>query len=155
MGRAEDGVAVFEEGLALAPHAAVLRIGLAYLHLSRNERTAAQALFAQVHAAAPQRHDAMIGLADVMSRNGDYAAAADFLRRALALRGGDAATRIRLAKCLLEMGERQAGEAAMRAALRDDPQLGWDAVQALSGATHGRAFLRPSTAVRFLGGESA
>ena len=150
LGRLEEGVAVFEEGLALAPDAVVLRIGLAYLHLGRNDRAAARALFAQVHAAAPQRRDAMIGLADVMRLDGDYASAAGLIRRALEQRPDDAATRIRLGRCLLEIGEREAGEQALRTAARGAPQLGWEAILALAASPHGRAFLRPSDAVRFL-----
>lgn len=152
MGRAREGVAVFEDGLALVPDAAVLRIGLAYLRLDLNDRRGARDLFAQVHAAAPQRRDALTGLAHVMSLDGDYAAAADLFQRALALRPDDAAVQLRLGRCLLELGEREAGEANLRAATGGGSQLGWEAITALSATPHGRAFLRPSDAVRFLGG---
>jgi tetratricopeptide (TPR) repeat protein len=147
-GRFDEAAAVFESGLALTPEAAVLRVGLGYLQLKRND------LFLAVRAAAPQRHDALVGLAKVMALDGDYAAAADLYRQALALRPGDAVTRINLGKCLLEMGQRQAGEAALREATRGAPPLAGLAITALAATPHGRLFLRPSAAEKFLGIET-
>jgi tetratricopeptide (TPR) repeat protein len=150
IGRFDEGVAVFESGLALAPDANVLRIGLGYLHLQRNERAKARGLFAQVRAVAPERHDAVIALASVMALDGEYAAAADLYRHALGLRPDEAATQIGLGACLLEMGERDAGEATLRAATRGQAQIAGPAITALAAASHGRFFLRPSAAAKFL-----
>jgi len=149
-GRFDEGVAVFESGLSLAPDAAVLRMGLGYLHLERNDRSGARALFSAVRAAAPERHDALVALARVLVLDGEYVAAAALYRRALTLRPGDALTRIDLGKCLLEMGERAAGEAALRAATSGAVQLAGLAMTALAAAPRGRFFLRPSAAARFL-----
>jgi predicted Zn-dependent protease len=149
-GRFDEGIAVLESGLALAPGALDLRVGLGHLHLKRNDRASARALFSQVLAATPQRHDALVALAKVMALDGEYAAAADVNRRALALHPDDAATRINLGKCLLEMGEREAGEATLRAATRGTAQLAGLALMALAAAPHGRFFLRPSAAAKFL-----
>jgi tetratricopeptide (TPR) repeat protein len=150
VGRFDEGVAVFESGLALAPDAAVLRIGLGYLHLHRNERAKARGLFLQVRAAAPERHDALVALASVLALDGEYAAAADLYRQALGQRPDDAATRIGLGACLLEMGERDAGEATLRAATGGAAQMAGPAITALAAASHGRFFLRPSAAAKFL-----
>jgi tetratricopeptide (TPR) repeat protein len=150
LGRAQEAIAVFEGGLALAPDAAVLKIGLGYLHLRRNDRAKARALFAQVRAAAPERRDALVALANVLALDGEYAAAADLYRQALGLRPDDAETRISLAKCLLEMGERDAGEAALRVAARGGPHLAGPALIALAATPHGRLFLKPSAAAKFL-----
>ena len=62
----------------------------------------------------------------------------------------DAPARISLGKCLLEMGEREAGEATLRAATPGVAQLAGPAIIALSAALHGRFFLRPSAAAKFL-----
>jgi len=150
-GRFDEAIAAFEDGLALAPDATVLRVGLAYLHLNRNDRAQARRLFLQVRAAAPERHDARVGLAAVLALDGDYAAAAELYRQALAARPDDTATRIALGRVLLDLGERDAGEAALRAAARDGAPLASQAITALSAAAHGRFFLRPSDAARFLG----
>lgn len=150
IGRSDEALAVFEEGLALTPDAAVLRIGLGFLHLSRNDRGKARGLFAAVRTSAPERRDALVALAHVMTLDGEYAAAAELYRRALELWPDDAMTRIRLGKCLLEMGERKAGEAAVRAAVGGVAQRTGPAIMALAATPHGRFFLRPSAAAKFL-----
>ena len=149
-GRFDEAAAVFEAGLALAPEAQVLRVALGYLRLQRNDRAGARALFTAVRAAAPERHDARAGLAEVLARDGDHAAAADLYRQALAARPQDAATQISLGKCLLELDERAAGEAALRGAAQGGAAMAGPALVALCATSHGRLFLRPSAAARFL-----
>jgi tetratricopeptide (TPR) repeat protein len=150
LGRFDQAIAVLESGLALVPEAVDLRMELGYVHLKRNHRANARAMFLQVIAVAPQRHDAVAALAKVMALDGEYAAAADLYRRALGLRPDDAVTRNSLGMCLLEMGERTAGEASLRAAMRDAPQMAGQAITSLAAASHGRFFLRPSAAAKFL-----
>ncbi len=150
LGRFDEAIAVLESGLALVPEAVDLRMELGYVHLKRNHRANARAMFLQVIAVAPQRHDAVAALAKVMALDGEYAAAADLYRRALGLRPDDAVTRNSLGMCLLEMGERTAGEASLRAAMRDAPQMAGQAITSLAAASHGRFFLRPSAAAKFL-----
>ena len=153
IGRFDEAIAVLEGGLALVPDGVGLRVGLAFIHLGRNERDVARRLFLQVLATAPERHDATVGLARVMVLDGEYAAAADLLRRALALRPEDVATLLELGKCQLEMGARSAGEATLRAAAHRADRLAPLAIVALATASHGRFFLRPSAAAAFLGAQ--
>jgi Tfp pilus assembly protein PilF len=151
IGRLEEALEVLEDGLALTPDAADLRMEIGFLSIKRNDRTRARAMFLQVLAAVPERHDALVALARVMALDGEYAAAADSYRRALGLRPDDAVTRNNLGICLLEMGERDAGEASLRAAMRGDPHTVGRAITSLAAASHGRFFLRPSAAAKFLG----
>ena len=155
LGRFDEAAAALERGLALAPDAAVLRVGLGQLHLRRNERAKARSLFLEVRAAAPDRHDALVALAGVMALDGEPAEAAALYRRALELRPGDALVMISLAKCLLEMGERDAAEVALCEAAQAAPRLAGLAITALAAASHGRFFLRPSDAASFLEGEGS
>ncbi len=141
---------MLEDGLALSPAAHDLRMELGQLHLRRNDRAKARALFLEVQAAAPERHDVLPALAKVMAMDGEYAAAADIYRRALGLRPDDAVTRNSLAVCQLEMGEREAGEASLRTATRDAPQMAGQAINSLASSSHGRFFLRPSAVAKFL-----
>jgi Flp pilus assembly protein TadD len=150
IGRFEEAKAVLEEGLALTPDALDLQMELGFVHLKRNDRAAARALFLQVRAAAPERHDVLPALAKVMALDGEYAAAADLHRRALGLRPDDAMTRTNLGACLLEMGQRDAGEASLRAVASGAPHLSGMAITSLAAASHGRFFLRPSEAAKFL-----
>jgi len=149
-GRLDEAVAALAAGVAANPDAPLPRIALGYLHLRRNDRAGARAQFSAACAAAPQRHDALVALAKVTALDGDFAAAAALHRRALALRPDDVATRINLGKCLLDLGDRETGEAALRAAIRAVPQATGLAITTLAAAAHGRAFLRPSDAARFL-----
>jgi Tfp pilus assembly protein PilF len=149
-GQLEEAVAVLESGLALTPEVVDLRMELGFVHLKRNDRATARALFLQVLAAAPERYDVLPALAKVMALDGEYAAAADLFRRALGLRPDDAVTRNNLGACLLEIGEREAGEATLRAAARAVPQMAGQAITSLASASHGRFFLRPSAATKFL-----
>jgi Flp pilus assembly protein TadD len=149
-GRLEEAVAVLESGLALTPDVVDLRMELGFVHLKRNDRATARALFLQVLAAAPGRYDVLPALAKVMALDGEYAAAADLFRRALGLRPDDAVTRNNLGACLLEMGERDAGESALRAAARGAPQMAGQAITSLAAASHGRFFLRPTAVAKFL-----
>jgi tetratricopeptide (TPR) repeat protein len=154
IGRLAEAVAVLESGLALAPDIVELQIELGFVHLKRNDRAKARAMFSRVLEVSPERTDVLPALARVMALDGEYAAAADLFRRALGLRPDDAMTRNNLGACLLEMGEREAGEASLRAAVRNAPQMAGLAITSLAAASHGRFFLRPSAVAKFLGGET-
>src|SRR6516225_11218508 len=102
-GRVDEGVAVIESGLALVPEDIDLQLDLARLQLYRNERGKARAMLSRAREAAPGRPDILTALARVLLLDGEYAAAADACRQALALRPEDALTRADLATCLMEM----------------------------------------------------
>jgi tetratricopeptide (TPR) repeat protein len=154
-GRFDEAAAAYEAGLALRPDALVLRVGLGYLCLQRNDRARALNLFQAVSAAAPERFDGLLGMARTLTLEGDYDRAAAYYRRVLELRPDDAASRIELGKCLLELGRREAGEATLRAAAARAPQQAGAAIVALAAAGRGRFFLRPSAAARFMRTETA
>lgn len=149
-GRPEEAIAVLDSALALAPDSLDLQLDLAWMHLMRNARAPARAILARVNQMAPGRPEILAALARIMKFDGDYAAAADLYRQALRLRPDDALTRTDLAACLLELGERDAGEAELRIALRSGPQMLGKAAATLSDGSHGRFFLRPSAVVKFL-----
>jgi len=152
-GRVDEAIAVVESGLALAPQTIDLQLDLARLHLYRNDRDKARAILLSAREAEPGRPEILKELARVLLLDGEYASAADSCRHALALRPDDAMTRADLAACLLEMGERDAGEAHLRLALRSGPQMFGRTTKALANASHGRFFFRQSAAAKFLHGE--
>jgi len=154
-GRVEEAIAALESGLALAPDSIDLQLDLARLELYRNARGTARAILLKARDAAPGRPDILSQLARVLLLDGEYAAAADACRHALALRPDDAMTRADLAACLLEMGERDAGEASLRAALHGRPQMLGRTTYALTASSHGRFFFRPSAVAKFLQGDPA
>ena len=145
-----EAIAVLERCLAEAPHLIELQIDLASLHLGRNERTLARAALTKALTLAPGRPELEALLARAMLLDGEYASAADAYRHVLAQRPDDAMTRAEFAVCLLEMGDRMAGEANLRAAARSQPQMLFHAMHSLAVPAHGRFFLRPSEAAKFL-----
>jgi len=153
-GTFDEAIVVIETGLALAPQNIELQLDLARLHLHRNERGKARAILLKARDAAPGYPAILTELARVLLLDGEYASAAEAYRHALAHRPDDAFTRADLAACLLEMGERDAGEANLRSALRSQPQLLGRATYALVNSSHGRFFFRQSAVARFLHGET-
>jgi tetratricopeptide (TPR) repeat protein len=151
-GRIDEAIAVVEGALALAPESIDLQLDLARLHLQRNDRGKARAILSAARDAAPGRPEIWIELARTLLLDGEYASAADAYRHALAHRPDDASTRADLAACLLEMGDREAGEANLRSAFRSGPHMLGRANHALVASSHGRFFFRPSAVVKFLQG---
>jgi Flp pilus assembly protein TadD len=127
-------------------------LDLARLHLYRNDRGKARAILSKARDAAPGRPEILTALARVLLLEGEYASAADAYRHALAHRPDDALTRADLAACLLEMGDRAAGETQLRSAFRSGPHMLGRTTHALVASSHGRFFFRPSTVVKFLKG---
>ncbi|CAN5183926.1 hypothetical protein BH10PSE10_BH10PSE10_22940 [soil metagenome] len=149
-GQFDEAMTVTENGLTLEPQSVDLQLALGYVLAERNERIRARALFAKVHAAEPMHHDGLLALAAAVMWDGEYDRAADLYRRALAIKPLDD-TRIRLGKCFLELRQREEAEALLRTATRGVSQLAGHAVKAMISASYGRIFLRPSSALDFLG----
>jgi Tfp pilus assembly protein PilF len=148
--RLDEAITTIEEGLTLAPDSIELQIDLARLCIQNNDRAKARVALERARNGAPGRPDILTELAWILTRDGDYAGAAEAYRHALALRPDDMQTRANVATCLLEMGQRDRGEAALRAILRGRPQMLSRVAFALATSSHGRFFFRPSTTAKFL-----
>jgi Flp pilus assembly protein TadD len=145
-----EAIRTIEDGLALAPDSIDLKLDLGRLFLQNNEPAKARAILTVARDAAPGRPDVLAELAQALLNEREYGAAADTLRRALALRPEDTLSRAKLATCLLEMGERNGGEAALRSVFRGRPHMLGRMAYVLAASSHGRFFFRPSAAARFL-----
>lgn len=145
-----DAIAALRQGLVVFPGAWELQKELALLHIKTNDRAAARMVLLQALAGMPGHPLLLTTLGQVLYLDGDYAAAADAYRRALAANPGDAAGRANLGACRLELGERTGGEADLQAAVRAAPQLAGHAIAAMAMASHGRFFLRLSAATEFV-----
>jgi Tfp pilus assembly protein PilF len=154
-GQLGEAISIIEQGLALSPASIDLKVDLARLCLQTNDRARARANLAAARDAAPGRLDILTDLGSVLFLDGEYAEAASTFRNALGLRPEDAQSRANLAMCLLELGERDSAEAALRGMLRGRPQLLTRAAYALAACSHGRFFFRPSAAAKFLEGDAA
>lgn len=147
--KVDDAIAAAEAGLALMPQLVELKLELARLLVMGNERTRGRKLLIEAQAAAPGHPEILAELARLMVLDGEYADAAEAYRRALAARP-DAITRANFALCLLELNERNAAEAQLREVVRESPQLFGRAVSSMAVSSHGRFFMRPSAAAKFL-----
>lgn len=154
-GQLNEAIRTIEDGLSLASESIDLKLDLGRLLLQNNECAKARTILTVARDAAPERPDILAELAWALLVDGEYAAAADAYRHALGLRPDDALARANLARCLLEMGERDGGEAALRSVLRGRPHLLGRAAYVLAASSHGRFFFRPSAAAKFLGQEPA
>ena len=152
-GQLNEGIKTIEDGLALAPESIDLKLDLGRLLLENNDRPRAREILVAARDAAPGRPDILTELARVLRFDGEYAAAADALRHALGLRPDDTLARANLAACLLEMGQRDGAEAALRSVMRGRPHMLGRAAFVLAASSHGRFFFRQSAAAKFLGRE--
>ncbi len=140
---------VFQQGLGLAPDAQALWLGLASVRMAANDRLGARAAIAHLDGT---RFGARIARAQLAFLEGDFAVAAMLYGEALTERPDAATIRMERARALAEAGERAAAEAELRRLARDGPLPLGRLILALAAAAHGRAFLRPTDAARFLNG---
>jgi Flp pilus assembly protein TadD len=150
LGRNDEAIAVLEDGLQLAPRMGELSIQLGYIFAARGERAKARAMLARGLADAPPDADATFLFARLTQDDGDFAQAAEIYRRLLAISPADAAARIGLGICLIECGQAEAGFDSLRLAARAGARMYGEAVAALTASGHGRLWLRPSDAERFM-----
>jgi len=150
-GEVGEAVGMIEQALALAPASVDLQLDLGRMHVRNNNRAKARTVLTAARAIGPGRTDILTELAWAELLDGAYAEAADTYRHALGLRPDDALSRANLAICLMEMGERDGGEAALLSVYGGRPQMLRRAALTLAASSHGRFFFRPSAAAKFLG----
>jgi cytochrome c-type biogenesis protein CcmH/NrfG len=150
MGRFDDAVDALKRGLAIAPMLPELSIQLGNVVLEHNDRAGARAAFAHALSIRPNSADALSGLATALVQDGEFATAAEVFRDCLRLRPNDSLARTKLGICLLETGQVKAGYDCLRLVVRDDPKLRGSVLGSLVKSGHGRFWLKPSDALRFL-----
>lgn len=153
LGRSAEAIDVLRQGLAVAPMMTDMAIQLGFVCYAVNDRANAGGAFAHALSVNPVHPEAIEGLGTVLMDAGDYAQAAELFRRALSANPDDAVARIALGNCLLELGERDAAYACLRAASARGPEFYGKSLRALLSSGHGRFWLRPSSAAKFLKNE--
>jgi tetratricopeptide (TPR) repeat protein len=153
--RQQDAVAIVQQGLAIAPNFPDLWARLGRLLAVQGKTNDAREAFTRTLALAPGHADALFALARIFQAERDFVQAADTYRRMLAARPDDAAVRIGLGICLMELGRSEEALGHLRAAGAAGAKTYGDVVSALADAGKGRLWLRPSDAARALrGGKS-
>ena len=148
--RHEEAIAVFREGLAIAPMMPDLWTQLGYAFLRHRDCADAKAAFARALEISPAAPGGLFGMAKAHQELGESESAADYFRRYLALKPNDAAAWLNLGKCLLELDQHDAGHDCFRAVVRGDPRSYATVLLALAKSARGRFWLKPSDAARFL-----
>lgn len=151
--RYEGAVAVLERGLALAPEFAEMAVKLGHALARLGEREKARAAFAKAVATMPPDLDAMFAAARVMQGVQEFAQAAELYQRMIAMNEKEIGAKIGLGVCLLELGQEVQGLKILRAVAGINAKLFGQVITALTFCGHGRSWMRPSDAARFLRGE--
>jgi tetratricopeptide (TPR) repeat protein len=151
--RFDEAVEALNRGLDVAPMMPELSIQLGLVLLHRRDCAGAKAAFARALAIAPNAAEALFGLAKAHQELGENEAAAAHLRRYLMLHPADANAWLTLGHCLLELGDREGGYDCFRTVARGHPKRHSDVLRAFVTSGHGRFWLRPSAAARFLSGK--
>ncbi len=131
-----------------------LSIQLGFLYAARNDGAEARAWLTRGLADAPRDTDALFLLARLTQSACDFAGAAAIYRRLLALTPNDAAARLGLGACLLELGEDDAGLAQAGAAANAGSKMFGETLVALAACGRGRFWLKPSDGGQGVEGKS-
>ena len=129
---------------------AELSFQLGRLYSTRHRDKEARAAFARTVAIAPGHADALFALARACQAERDFVEAEKIYRRMVAATPKDAAAKIGLGICLIELGRGEEALDHLRAASRTNDKMFGEAVGALADAGKGRFWLRPSAAARAL-----
>jgi tetratricopeptide (TPR) repeat protein len=147
--RYDEAIEVFRHGLEVAPMTMQLSLQLGGVFMQCRKWADAKVTFAQTLSIAPNSPEALFGMAKAHQELGEYRAAAECYRRCLRVKP-DPLIWHNLGRCLLMTGENKEGYDCLRWAVRGDPKRYGGVLGTLVKSPHGRFFLRPSAAARFI-----
>ncbi|MDP2296630.1 MAG: tetratricopeptide repeat protein [Pseudolabrys sp.] len=150
LGRDDEAVDVLECGLSLSPRSGELAIQLGAIFAARSDNARARDMLSRGLAEMPGHIDGLFSMARLMQSEREFAPAAGIYRQLLQAAPQEAAFRIGLGVCQLELGEEEAGVENLRIAARANERLYYETIAALASAGRGRFFLKPSAAAQFL-----
>jgi len=111
----------------------------------------AERAFARALVDAPGHTAALHGLCSVLMGRGEFDRAAERCRQVIARDPADVRAPLLLASCLFELGKSEEAIAQLRTALRASPQSFGRALKTCVESGHGRLWLTPSVAAKYLG----
>lgn len=153
--RYDEAIDVLKQGMAAAPMMPEMAIQLGFVASAANDRASASGAFTHALAINPAHPEALHGFGILSMNMSDYRQAAELFRRAVSANPDDTLARVMLGNCLLELGDRDAAYALLRAASARGGEFYSKAMQALISSSRGRFWLRPSAAAKFLKGSGA
>jgi tetratricopeptide (TPR) repeat protein len=150
--QSEEAIAVFKQGIAVAPMSVDLWLRLGATYFAIKDRANARAAFEQALAVNPGNREAVDGLVTLLMHDGDYARAAELLRGIITANPDDTVSRIALGNCMLELSQPDTAYACLRSAAARETRMD-RVLGAMVASGHSRFWLRPSDAVKFFKGE--
>lgn len=130
----ESALRLLEEGIALYPNSAELRVSLGYSHLAREEFGWARRSFEEALVLAPDHEEGLAGLGDALLKLGERGRAFLAFERVLALGfDDDPELMVCIARSLAREGLDEKAERFLRLALTTDPRCA-DAAMELAAA---------------------
>jgi tetratricopeptide (TPR) repeat protein len=147
--RYDEAAEVFRRALEAAPMTMQLSLQLGGVCMQSRKWADAKAAFAQTLNLAPNSPEALFGMAKAHQELGEFRAAADYYRRCLRVKP-DPLVWHNLGRCLLMIGDNEEGYDCLRWAVRGDPKRYGGVLGTLVKSPHGRFFLKPSAAARFI-----
>jgi Flp pilus assembly protein TadD len=148
--RGDEAIAVLTRALEIAPRMGELSIQLGFIHHQRGDDAKARELIARGIPLAAPDPDALFMLARLTQNECNFAGAAELYKRLLALTPNDAAARIGLGACLLELKQDEAALREIGAAASTGEKMFGESLSALVSSGRGRFWLRPSLAAKAL-----
>ncbi len=147
--RHDEAIVAIRRGIEIAPFASNLWVLLGGICHARHDLPGAHAAYARALSISPHLASAHYGMGTVLMSQAVYARAVEHFRIASINAPGDLQARLKLAGCLLEIGQTDAALASLRAAVRDGPQHAYPmSLKLMLSAGRGRFWLRPSAAAR-------
>jgi protein O-GlcNAc transferase len=151
MQRHDEAIAAIRRGIEIAPLSSNLWVLLGGVCHARRDLQGAHAAYARALSISPNLASAHYGMGAVLMTQGAFAQAVEHFRFASFSNPGDLQARLKLAGCLLEIGQTEAALGFLRTAVRGGAQRTYPmALKLMLSAGRGRFWLRPSAAARAL-----
>jgi tetratricopeptide (TPR) repeat protein len=148
--RYDEAIAAIRRGIEIAPLSSNLWVLLGGICQARRDLPGAWAAFARALSISPNLASAHYGMGTALMAQADYAPAAEHFRIASINNPEDLQARLKLAGCLLEIGQTDAALTLLRTAVRGDPKHFPLSLKLVLSSGRGRFWLRPSVAARAL-----
>ncbi|MGE0565336.1 MAG: tetratricopeptide repeat protein [Pseudolabrys sp.] len=152
--RRDEAIDVLRRGFAIAPEFSPLALQLVQVLEYGGDLASAHEVLIQARAAAPKNCDVLYMSARAYQAKREFEQAAECFREVIKLNPKDAAAKIGLGICLLELGRDSEGLEQVSSASQTSEVMFGESVAALISAGRGRFWIRPSDARRALKGET-
>lgn len=149
--RYDEAIAAIRRGLEIAPLSSNLWVLLGGICHARRDAPSGKSAYGRALSISPNLASAHYGMGTVLMTQGAFAQASEHFRFAAASNPGDLQARLKLAGCLLEIGQTDAALSFLRNAIRGGPQQVYaTSLKVMLSSGRGRFWLRPSAAARAL-----